>query len=84
MTLHEKALETRILSILFHPVEKTSFESGIVVTPAGQTANGSCDRICRMTALFAGVKVEPAGGMPRAPTLHANKKRCKQTRPTAR
>jgi len=76
LTRHEKVLKTRIPSIRFHPVRKTSHQSGIVVTPAGQTAIGSCDRICRiarMTANFAGVKVEPAGGMPRSRTLHANK-----------
>jgi len=47
MTLHEKALATRFLSIPFHLIKKMSSRSGIVVTPAGQTANGSCDRICR-------------------------------------
>ncbi len=59
LTRHEKALETRILSILFHPVKKASLKTGIVVTPAGQTAKSLCDRICRidrMTAIFAGVK----------------------------
>ncbi len=38
LTLHHRALETQILSILFHPVNKASFRSGILVTPAGQTA----------------------------------------------
>lgn len=79
-TRHENALETCIPSIRFHPVKMTSHPSGIVVTPAGQSAKGSGDRICRiarMTAIFAGVKAEPAGGMPRSRTLQAKKKRCK-------
>lgn len=63
----------------FHPVKKMSLKSGIVVSPAGQIAKGTCDTICRIesvTAVFASEKFEPAEGMLRATTLHANKKPC--------
>ncbi len=56
MALHKKLLETRILSILFHLVKQMSSKSGNVVTPVGRTAQGSCNRICRidrMTAILA-------------------------------